>query len=135
MMKRVLIIGALLLGACTACTEKKEPATLKIAAAADLAFAFRDLGAVFETKTGIKPVFTFGSTGLLAKQIKEGAPYDVFAAANVSFADDVVKSGACDASSKSLYARGRVVVWTRNNQEAAQKLEDLAVPKFVKIAI
>jgi molybdate transport system substrate-binding protein len=111
------------------------PPSIKVAAAADLAFAFRDLGAVFETKSGIKTVFSFGSTGLLAKQIKEGAPFDVFAAANVSFADDVAKSGACDASTKSLYARGRIVLWTKKDTAHPEKLADLADPRFVKIAI
>jgi molybdate transport system substrate-binding protein len=79
------------LAACTA--PSSEPATIKIAAASDLAFAFKDVGAVFETKTGIKPVFSFGSSGLLAKQIIEGAPFDVYAAANVAFVDDVIRAG------------------------------------------
>src|SRR6478735_3413238 len=84
---------------------------LKVAAAADLALAFRDVGTAFEKKTGEKVIFSFGSTGLLEKQIVEGAPFDVFAAANISFAEDAIKAGVCDASSKALYARGRIVVW------------------------
>src|SRR3954469_17579426 len=75
--------------------ESDAGAPLRVAAAADLAFAFKDLGQAFEKKTSQKVDFSFGSTGLLAKQIAEGAPFDVFAAANVSFVDDVVKEGAC----------------------------------------
>src|SRR6476646_2323783 len=79
------------------------PSPLKVAAAADLALAFKDVGAAYEKKTGEKVIFSFGSTGLLEKQIVEGAPFDVFAAANVSFAEDAIKGGACAADSKSLY--------------------------------
>ena len=49
------------------------------------------LGAAFEKKTGKKVMFSFGATGLLEKQIAEGAPFDVFAAADVSFVDDAVE--------------------------------------------
>jgi len=118
---------------------KKEAApsdSIKVAAAADLAFAFKEVGAAFEKKTGKKVTFTFGSTGQLAKQISEGAPYDVFAAANVSFADEVVKAGACDGDTKAMYARGRIVVWTKKGGVAAvAALSDLTDPRFVKIAI
>lgn len=113
-------------------TSAREP--LKVAAAADLAFAFKDIGAEFEKKTGQKVTFTFHSTGLLAKQITEGAPFDIFAAANVSFADDVVKNGACYGDSKSLYARGRIVMFTSTG-EPPKSVAALAEAKYVKVAI
>jgi molybdate transport system substrate-binding protein len=114
-----------------------DTAPIKVAAAADLAFAFKDVGAAFERKTGSKVSFTFGSTGQLAKQISEGAPYDVFAAANVSYVDDVVKAGACDPDTKARYARGRIVIWTKKSSgvAAAAALTDLTDARFVKIAI
>jgi len=110
---------------------------IKVAAAADLAFAFAEVGAAFEAKTGKRVTFTFGSTGQLAKQISEGAPYDVFAAANVSFVTEVVKAGACDDATRAMYARGRIVVWTKKSGGVApvQDLRDLAERRFVKIAI
>lgn len=113
--------------------RKGEP--LRVAAASDLALAFKDIGAAFEKQEGRKVEFTFGSTGLLAKQIAEGAPYDVLAAANVSFVDDVVKNGACLGDTKALYARGRLVLWSKDPQALPKKLEELKDPKYVKIAI
>jgi molybdate transport system substrate-binding protein len=112
-------------------------APIKVAAAADLAFAFKDIGAAFEQQAGKTVTFTFGSTGQLAKQISEGAPYDVFAAANVSFVEDVVKAGACDPSTKAMYARGRIVIWTKKSSgvAAATALTDLRDARFVKVAI
>jgi molybdate transport system substrate-binding protein len=114
-----------------------EPVTIKVAAAADLAFAFKEMGELYEKQTGNKVTFTFGSTGQLAKQISEGAPYDVFAAANVSFVDDVVKADACDGATKAPYARGRIVVWTKKSGGVAAPtaITDLTDARFVKIAI
>jgi molybdate transport system substrate-binding protein len=131
----------------TACSKDKDaspfaPAAsaapkpaLKVAAAADLAFAFKEVGEAYEKKTGQKVVFSFGSTGLLAKQIAEGAPFDVFAAANVSFVDDVVKAKSCLEDSKLLYARGRIVVWTKKGSPKPESLADLKDAKYTKIAI
>jgi molybdate transport system substrate-binding protein len=112
------------------------PSPLKVAAAADLALAFKEIGAAWEKQSGDKVVFSFGSTGLLEKQIVEGAPFDMFAAANISFADEAVAAGACAADSKALYARGRIVVWWRKDAALAPRtLGDLADPRFVKVAI
>jgi molybdate transport system substrate-binding protein len=109
-------------------------AQLKVAAASDLSQAFKAVGEAFEKQGGKKVTFVFGSTGLLAKQIEQGAPFDVFAAANVSFAEEAVRSGACAEDSKALYARGRLVVWTRKGK-APHSLSELKDPRFVKIAI
>ncbi|MBA2544736.1 MAG: molybdate ABC transporter substrate-binding protein, partial [Deltaproteobacteria bacterium] len=81
------------------------------------------------------PLIDFGSSGLLAKQIEQGAPYFLYMAANKSFAEKVVTAGRCDGSTAKLYARGRVVVWTPTGVAAPVKLSDLADPRFKKIAI
>jgi len=133
-----LLASAALFAPVSACNSKVEPARpapLKVAAASDLAFAFKDIGAAFEKTTGTPVTFSFGSTGLLARQIAEGAPFDVFAAANVSFADDVVKQGACFADSKALYGRGRIALWSRRGAPLPVTLEELRDSTYVKIAI
>lgn len=113
--------------------RKGEP--LRVAAAADLALAFGEMGKAFEQSSGKKVEFSFGSTGLLARQISEGAPYDVFAAANATFVDDVVRSSACLGDTKKLYARGRIVVWSKDKANLPASLEALRDPKYVKIAL
>jgi molybdate transport system substrate-binding protein len=123
---------ALALAGCKRADTARQP--LKVAAAADLAFAFKDVGDAFEKKTGKKVTFSFGSTGLLAKQIAEGAPFDVFAAANVSFVDDVVKAGACYDDARSMYARGRIVMWVPKG-DAPATVGALADARWAKIAI
>jgi molybdate transport system substrate-binding protein len=135
----VLPIVLLTAGACRSSSNQGAPARmpLKVAAAADLAFAFRELGARFEGRTGIPVIFSFGSTGLLARQIHEGAPFDVFAAASVSFVADAVRGGRCDGETQALYARGRIVLWWSDEATVAppQALGDLVDRRFAKIAI
>lgn len=127
---------ALVLAACSPSKSQDGSAggkTVRIAAASDLARAFTEVGAKFEQQTGIEPVFDFGSSGLLAKQIEQGAPFQLYAAANKAFAEQVVASGKCDASTMALYSRGRVVLWSKNG--ASPKLTELVDPKFKRIGI
>ena len=93
---RLAPLAALLLAlACVTACKDKTPATtasqgdLTVAAASDLTPVFEELGREFESATKTKVVFVFGSTGMLTRQIENGAPYDLFAAANVSYIDQL----------------------------------------------
>ena len=109
---------------------------LTVSAAADLTPAFQELGAQFEKETGTKVTFNFGSTGQLAQQIEQGAPVDLFAAANVSFVDDLEKRGLILPDTKALYAQGRITIWTpKDSPLNLTRLEDLARADVKKIAI
>jgi len=118
-----------------ACSAKPAERVVRVAAASDLTHALEELGPELTRRTGIRPIFDFGSSGLLAKQIANGAPYFLFAAANASYVDQVLASGHCDASSVRRYARGRIVVWTPSGVAAPGKLAELADPRFQRIAI
>lgn len=132
----LLVALAVLAAACHQRPGHARDAEITVAAASDLAFAFPELAAAFERETGTRVTFTFGSTGQLAKQIAEGAPYDVFAAANVSYVDEVVHADACDQATQAPYARGRIALWTKRGLVAAPaSLADLTDPRFAKIAI
>jgi molybdate transport system substrate-binding protein len=85
-----------------------EPLT--VAAAANLQFAFTEIGQLFEAETGQAVVFSFGSSGNLAHQIEHGAPVDVFAAANAAYVDELQAQDLIVASSRQVYAQGRVVL-------------------------
>src|SRR5581483_8961936 len=85
----------------TACGNSKTETTtsptversLTIAAAANLEPAFTEIGKDFQSETGIKPIFSYGATGMLAKQIDNGAPFDLFAAADVKTVDKIESNG------------------------------------------
>jgi molybdate transport system substrate-binding protein len=107
-----------------------------VAAAADLGDAFGEIGRRYEKATGQRVILSFGASGLLEKQIAEGAPFDVFASANVAFVDDAVASGSCLADSKALYATGQIVLFPAPGAAfAAHTMADLADPRIRKIAI
>ena len=139
---RLAPLAALILAlACvTACKDKSTttPAhdELTVAAASDLTPAFEEIGRAFEAANGIKVAFMFGSTGMLTRQIENGAPVDVFAAANVSYVDELDKNGLIIPDSRAIYARGRITLWTRDDSPIRlQGVADLARPEVMRIAI
>jgi len=134
----LLLALALLLAACqgAATARPTPPPTLTVSAAADLVYAFTELGRAFEQETGIPVVFNFGSTGQLAQQIEQGAPVDLFAAANVSFVEDLAHKGRVLPDTVALYGRGRITLWTRTDSPLSiDSIEDLAQPAVQRIAI
>ncbi len=129
-----ITIVALLLAACSA--AQATPPALTVAAAADLTPAFQEIGPLFTARTGIPVVFTFGSTGQLAQQIERGAPVDLFFAANQRFIADLAAQDVIDATTATIYAQGRITIWTRADQSfQPQRLTDLTAPVFQRIAI
>jgi molybdate transport system substrate-binding protein len=132
---RLAALLALVVGLAAPGCKRAEQPPLRVAAAADLETAFTAVGAAWEKKTGQKVTFSFQATGLLEKQIAEGAPFDVFAAANVSFVDDAVAAGACYADSKQLYGRGRVVMWVPKGDPPAAVADLADASRWQHVAI
>ncbi len=113
-----------------------EAATLTVSAATDLTPAFEELGDRFTRQTGIQVVYNFGSTGQLAQQIEQGAPVDVFAAANQSYVDELLEQSLVIPDTVGLYAQGRITLWTRADSELEiDDLHDLADDAVQRIAI
>jgi molybdate transport system substrate-binding protein len=108
---------------------------ITVAAASDLRPAFEELGTAFTSETGIAVTYSFGSSGLLREQIINGAPFDLFASANVAFIDDVLAAGRGDADSVALYGRGRIVLWAPSGVVLPDQIEDLGDPRFRRIVI
>lgn len=134
---RIFVTLILLLALLSACAPAPTPpAELTVAAAADLQFAFSEIGALYEQQSGIKVTFSFGSTGQLAQQIENGAPFDLFAAADRSYVDDLAAKNLIRPESVALYARGRIVLAV-NRQAGVQaiSLNDLLSDKISRIAI
>jgi molybdate transport system substrate-binding protein len=127
-------LGLFLLLACKQ-AEAPRARPLVIAAASDLARALEALGAAWEAKSGQKLEVSLGSSGLLARQIVEGAPFDVFASAAPRFIADTVKARACDGATVTPYARGRLVMVMAPGVTPPRDLAELAGPRFTRIAI
>ncbi len=103
-------VGAALAG-CSRAEPRPAVRVVRVAAAADLGDAFREIARDVEASSGAKIELTFGSSGLLAKQIAEGAPFDVFASASPGFVRTATRGGACDDRTSALYARGRLALY------------------------
>jgi molybdate transport system substrate-binding protein len=134
MSRRAWLLSSALLAA-NGCHEAPKERAVHVAAASDLTHAFEELGQRYTARTGEQVAFTFGSSGLLAKQIAEGAPFDLFAAANAEFVAQAVARAACDGSTKASYARGRVALWSRTGAPRIEALADLREARFARIAL
>lgn len=101
-------VGAMLLAGCTASpgtptTDSAAPSssssaalsgTITVLAAASLTGTFTNLGKQFEAAhPGTRTIFSFGSSSTLATQVTNGAPADVFAAADETTMDTVDRTG------------------------------------------
>ncbi|MDH4147278.1 MAG: molybdate ABC transporter substrate-binding protein [Acidimicrobiia bacterium] len=108
---------------------------ITVAAASDLRPAFEELGAHFEAETGTAVTFSFGSSGQLREQIVNGAPFDLFASANVAFVDDVIEAGRGDEETKADYALGRIVLWASDPERVPASVDGLVDEQYRRIAI
>ncbi len=110
--------------------------TLLVAAAANLQFAFTEMGRQFEAQTSTAVTFSFSSSGNLATQIENGAPFDLFAAADEEFIERLAAQGLILPNSKRIYAQGRLVlVVNRAAGVTAVTLDDLLAEDIRQIAI
>lgn len=126
-----LVCLSLLLCGCGAAPE--QPAMLTVAAASNLIGVFDEIGRKFTERTGVPVVLTYGSTTELSKQIENGAPYDVFAAADSEHIASLADAGHIIASSTAVYARGQLAVWAP--KATVRDLKDLTKPEIRFIAI
>jgi molybdate transport system substrate-binding protein len=111
-------------------------ARITVAAASDLQTVLPRLVERFERSTGVKVTSTFGASGQLAEQIKAGAPFDIFLAANEAFVRDLADHGLIKADSVRPYARGSLVLAVHEQAgEHVDRLDDLKKPVVKKIAL
>lgn len=108
---------------------------ITIAAAADLKFAMDEVVSSFKRahpKDELEVIY--GSSGKFHTQIQQGAPYDIFFSADISFPRELVKKGLA-ASEVKPYAIGRITLWSTSNDAAKMTLANLSDPKITRIAI
>ena len=110
---------------------------ITVAAAADLTFVFKEVGARFQKETGNSIKLSYGSSGNFFSQIKNGAPYDMFFSADVSFPKKLEAAGLIEPGSLYEYATGKVVIWvpSKSKLDINQGLKVLLDPGIGKIAI
>jgi molybdate transport system substrate-binding protein len=108
-------------------------ADLLVAAASDLAPLISALQSTFTRQTGISVRFTLASSGSLARQIQNGAPFDVYLSASEQYVQELARNGLVEPSTESVYALGRLALWSQSG--SIHSLEDLAKPGVQHLAI
>src|SRR5689334_21174703 len=91
--------------------KQVDASEITVAAAANLTEVFAEIAKPFTAQTGIRVIFSFGATADLGKQIENGGPFDVFAAADVDHVDDLVNKTLLVRETRAVYAQGRLVLW------------------------
>jgi molybdate transport system substrate-binding protein len=104
-----MLAAVLMLAVTAGPASAQSQAKITVFAAASLTEAFNALGPAFTKKTGIAVTFNYGGSDTLATQIKQGAPADVFASANLTQMK-VVNDAALIAGSAKTFAKNRLVL-------------------------
>ena len=112
------------------------PKPMRLAAAADLQPVLPPILHQFQQKTGITVLASYHSSATLAMQILNQAPFDLFMAADMSYPQYVIDRGRGSSATPIPYARGTLVLWTRNNSGISNlSLDSLRSPSIRTIAI
>lgn len=127
----ILIGGLFLLMCATKPTEDKP--TIALACAANMLSAMDSIAVIFEEETGIHCEITTGSSGMLAGQIENGAPYDLFISADTTYPQLLFQNGR--GGTPFIYAQGRLVLVTPKNSIYKTIEEALFDPRISRIGI
>ena len=97
-----------------------------VAAASDLQFALEEVVQRFAGDTGIVARVTYGSSGNLARQIAQGAPFELFLSADESYVESLASQGRT-LGTGDLYGIGRIALFVPQGSalQADPLLEDL----------
>jgi molybdate transport system substrate-binding protein len=109
---------------------------ITVAAAADLSTALPEIAAKYKRQTDQEVKLTFGASGTLTTQIRNGAPFDIFFSADEEYPNQLIDAGLAEKNTLYRYAVGRLVLWVPNDSPldlsklGMQALLDPAVKKI-----
>lgn len=108
-MPRRLLLSAVVFGLCTA---NAMADTVHVAVAANFTAPIKAIAAEFEKDTGHEVVPSFGATGQLYTQIRNGAPFEMFFSADSVTAERLDNDKATVEGSRFTYAIGSLALWS-----------------------
>jgi molybdate transport system substrate-binding protein len=129
-MKRLSVLFITLLAAAGA-----HAGEVQVAVAANFTAPAQQIAAEFARKTGHKAVLSFGATGKFYAQISNGAPFEVFLAADDTTPARLDKEGGTVAGSRFTYAVGTLVLWSAKADFVDGKGEVLKGGKFNRLSV
>jgi molybdate transport system substrate-binding protein len=127
----VLLAGAIL----ASITFPAHATEVRVAVAANFVGTLARIGKAFQASAGDTIAASSGSTGTLYAQIHNGAPYDVLLAADVEHPKRLEQEGLAVAGTRFTYARGQLVLWSRDPQLVDSDGKVLRTGSFRHLAI
>ncbi|MBU3693472.1 MAG: molybdate ABC transporter substrate-binding protein [Rhodocyclaceae bacterium] len=124
-----------LLSVCLSFARPAAAGEVQAAVAANFTAPMQKLAPLFEQQTGHRVVASYGSTGKLAAQIQNGAPFEVFLAADDETPAKLERNGAAVNGTRFTYAIGRLVLWSREPGRVDGNGEVLRGDSFDRLAI
>ena len=127
-MKRLIIAVVMLLLAVTAYAGE-----VRVSAAASLREAVDEICVRYmQEHKGVTVLTNYGGSGMLAKQVENGAPADIFISANEEWVDYLKGKNRLDPASIGTFAYNSLVFAGRGDRKAAGMWD---LPAFSRIAI
>ena len=111
-------------------TSENKPVEITVSAASSLSDAFKDIGAGFQAKhPEVKINFNFGASGVLQKQIEQGASVDIFASASPVEMDALDGKGLIIKDTRINFTRNKLVIIapSRLTAEELKNLDKIAI--------
>jgi len=129
------LLAALVLVVAAICPARAAD-ELVVFAAASLTDALQEIGSGYEKATGQHVVFNFGASNLLARQIREGAPADLFLSADEAKMDELEKKGLLlEGTRRSVLSNTLAVVVPKESGLRLRAPADLASPAVRTLVI
>ena len=98
-------------------TYGANAASLNVAVASNFTQPMKLLAQQFEQQTGDSLIISYAATGTLANQIKNGAPFAVFLAADDTTPNQLVEAKLAIEKTQFTYATGRLVLWSKDPRQ------------------
>jgi molybdate transport system substrate-binding protein len=111
---------------------------ITVAAAAAMSAALPQIVDIYTRKTGQTVRLSFGASGNLTTQIRNGAPFDVFFSADEDYPQQLIAEGLAVNNTLYRYAVGRLVLWVPNDSPldlSSLGIKALLEPSVKKISI
>lgn len=108
---------------------------VQVAVAANFTAPMKVIAANFEKATGHKALLAFGSTGKFYSQISNGAPFDVFFAADQKRPEKLEQNHGVVAGSRFTYATGKLALWSNKANFVGDNADVLKTDAFNHLSI
>jgi molybdate transport system substrate-binding protein len=133
MITRVLALGVLAL---LTAQQPQAPPTLTVSAAVSLTEVLEEIAKAYATRGGGPIRFNFAASNVLARQIVNGAPVDIFISADEAQMDVVEKAGAIRGGSRvSLVSNQLAIVAAADHADFVRENFSRAPPEIRRLAL